>query len=205
MPIRTRDENAKDNAVSNEQLHKMETELIADLVKIMEANDISQKDISEKADVTFSNHANLENQDKSVSIMTLLKLLYPLGFKLAIVTTNDDILSKLLCSGYNLEPIQNQMRELFIQTLLADNRGDNETKENNLRFLNFDNLCYDDKLLFLKNASDAMKKDDYSYVKRVPVDPSIAWAAKETMGKDFLKGLNLSHAEAKYGKDWLDS
>lgn len=70
----------------------------------------------------------------------------------------------------------------------------------------FEKLSYEEKVAFLKKNHQAMKQGDYSYAKMLPIAPSVAWAAKETWGKDFLlrKGLDLSKAEAVYGKNWLN-
>lgn len=70
--------------------------------------------------------------------------------------------------------------------------------------MDYEKLSYEEKVAFLDKAHTAMKQGDYSLLKIIPVAPSVAWAAKETMGKEFLKGWNLSRAEAAYGKNWLD-
>lgn len=66
----------------------------------------------------------------------------------------------------------------------------------------------EEKLEILKKGSEAFERGDMNaykkYAQMIPLAPHIAWAVKATMGKDFLKGWDLSEAEAQYGKNWLD-
>ena len=55
---------------------------------------------------------------------------------------------------------------------------------------------------------DAGQKEEAQALRRtVPLSPWLAKFIKEKVGADFLieNGYNLAEAEAKYGKNWLDS
>jgi hypothetical protein len=41
-------------------------------------------------------------------------------------------------------------------------------------------------------------------IQRFPLAPHLALAAKEIFGIEYLQGWDLSEAEAKYGKNWLN-
>lgn len=69
--------------------------------------------------------------------------------------------------------------------------------------MDYENLSYEEKFAFVKKARAAAKQGDFTYAKMIPLAPSVAWAAKETWGKDCLEGWNLSRAESEYGKNWL--
>lgn len=57
-------------------------------------------------------------------------------------------------------------------------------------------------------ASQAGKDDDaLKIIQQLPIAPHIARAVKEVMGTEYLlnSGFDLSEAEAKYGKNWLNN
>jgi hypothetical protein len=49
------------------------------------------------------------------------------------------------------------------------------------------------------------EEEAFALDKTIPLAPFLAKIAKEKIGPDFLlkSGLNLSEAEAEFGKDWL--
>ena len=51
------------------------------------------------------------------------------------------------------------------------------------------------------------KEEAFNLRMKLPLAPHLAKAAKKLWGKDFLieSGLDLSEAEAAYGKDWLQA
>jgi hypothetical protein len=60
-------------------------------------------------------------------------------------------------------------------------------------------------------AKEARRRGDleecYRLLRQIPLEPWLAKAAKEVLGKEFMLeyGFDLSKAEAAYGKDWLAS
>ena len=56
----------------------------------------------------------------------------------------------------------------------------------------------------LKKEGKEVEADEL--IKTYPLEPEFAKNVKEVYGVDFLieNGYNLSEAEAKYGKDWLN-
>lgn len=63
---------------------------------------------------------------------------------------------------------------------------------------------------WLDQASDAQERDDMETFrelsKKVPLTPSVAWAAKRVLGAEHLRreGYNLKWANMEFGDGWLD-
>jgi hypothetical protein len=69
-------------------------------------------------------------------------------------------------------------------------------------------MTLDEKLAIGCKAAELRKAGDeegaMSLMKSVPVPPYIAKVIKEKAGAKYLKGWNLSEAEAKFGHNWLN-
>ena len=71
------------------ELLDKEFELIEEIVKIRNMENISQKGLGELTDLKQSMIARLEGKKNSPQINTVLKILKPLGYTLAIVKMED--------------------------------------------------------------------------------------------------------------------
>lgn len=55
-------------------------------------------------------------------------------------------------------------------------------------------------------AEEGKDEESQKIIQQIPLAPHIAKAAKDVMGVEYLinSGFDLSRAEAKYGKNWLN-
>lgn len=60
--------------------------------------------------------------------------------------------------------------------------------------------------LYRKLDAEGRKEEAIKVGKSIPLAPHLAMALKEVCGADYVitEGFNLSEAEAKYGKGWLN-
>jgi hypothetical protein len=58
-----------------------------------------------------------------------------------------------------------------------------------------------DKALAAKKAGN--NEEDLRITQQMPLVPWIAKGIKEIFGAEYLKGWDLSEAEAEFGQDWL--
>ena len=79
-----------ENYVKNEKfLLDQEYNIITDLVKIRDIKGVSQKRLSEIVEISQPSLARLESKRISPGIDTMIKLLAPLGYTLAVVPINE--------------------------------------------------------------------------------------------------------------------
>ena len=79
-----------ENYVKNEKfLLDQEYNIITDLVKIRDIKGVSQKRLSEIVEISQPSLARLESKRISPGIDTMIKLLAPLGYILAVVPINE--------------------------------------------------------------------------------------------------------------------
>ena len=80
-----------ENYVKNEKfLLDQEYSIITDLVKIRDIKGVSQKRLSEIVEISQPSLARLESKRISPGIDTMIKLLAPLGYTLAVVPINEE-------------------------------------------------------------------------------------------------------------------
>lgn len=80
-----------ENYVKNEKfLLDQEYNIITDLVKIRDIKGVSQKRLSEIVEISQPSLARLESKRISPGIDTMIKLLAPLGYTLAVVPINEE-------------------------------------------------------------------------------------------------------------------
>lgn len=69
-------------------------------------------------------------------------------------------------------------------------------------------LSYEKRMDILTRSLEASARGDEDEALRIsqekPLTPWIAKATREIFGAEYLKGWDLSEAEAEYGKDWLN-
>ena len=68
---------------------EFEVEFIGKLIEVRESRRLTQKQLAEAAGIKQSAVARLENLKATPQIDTLFKVLTPMGYKLAIVPSND--------------------------------------------------------------------------------------------------------------------
>ncbi len=80
-----------ENYTKNEEfLLEQEYSIISDLIKIRDVKGVSQKKLSEIVEISQPSLARLESKRISPGIDTMIKLLAPLGYTLAVVPIKDD-------------------------------------------------------------------------------------------------------------------
>ena len=69
-------------------------------------------------------------------------------------------------------------------------------------------LTHEERLDILSASLAASARGDHAVALKIaqqePMVPWVAKGIKEIFGTEYLKGWDLSEAEAEYGQDWLD-
>lgn len=69
-------------------------------------------------------------------------------------------------------------------------------------------LTQDERWDIVSKSINAASRGDYDEAvklsKQKPLTPWVAKGVKEIFGSEYLKGWDLSEAEAEYGTDWLN-